>query len=229
MGPARQAGRFRTLRRIVGTLSPPIHRLLAQDLAALVTGLLDAAVARWAADGWTRFNDHETNCTIQVFRWAQETLRLQPEFSVFTVTLESVSPTRRMLLGQDSAASMRRPDLRISLGLEAKLMVECKRLSLDSSHPAEYVHEGMYRFVTGAYAPMDTLGAMMGYIIADEPTAIANAINTQIDAHDGMGTSHRLEVGTVLSAIPFHYKSSHVRMARSQIELAHLWIDLRPN
>lgn len=228
MGRAGQVGRFRTLRRIVGTLSPPIHRLLAQDLAALVTDLLDAAVARWAADGWTRFDNHETNCTIQVYRWAQETLRLQPEFNVLTVTLESVAPTQRMLLGQDSAAAMRRPDLRISLGLEAKFVIECKRLTLSSSHPAEYVHEGMYRFVSGAYAPMETLGAMVGYILADDPRAIAAAINTQIDVHEGMGMSHRLEVSVALSTIPFHHKSTHLRRALPHIELVHLWIDLRP-
>ena len=129
-----------------GRVSPFIENSVAQDLELLVADLLDAALERWAATNWQRYDDLEINCTMQVYRWAQEASRSIPRLRVLTAVLEWSQPTPAMIRGTESGSTMVRPDLRLRIGRTAGATIECKRLGSHHQLPEHYVDDGVARF-----------------------------------------------------------------------------------
>ncbi len=122
---------------------------------------------------------------------------------------------------------MRRPDLRVRIGHAGALTIECKRLSLAGGHVKGYVDDGIRRFVTGAYAATESSGAMVGYIQADEPADIVEAINGRIETRPEMGPTHRLQPITSVHPYTHRFRSKHSRVGLEPSELSHFLPDLR--
>lgn len=220
--------RFRAVRRVYGTIAPLLQRYVARDLDSMIDRMLNAAVSMWAAEHWIRFDDREANCTIQLYRCIEHVIRTTADLCVLTVRLEWVQPTPAMLAGQESAQKMRRPDLRVTVGYEAGITIECKRLSLSGGYPKKYVADGMDRFVSGEYSKRETKAAMVGYTQGAECDELVAAINVAVEAHHRMGASHRLYPVEPLPFIPDMYESLHDRTRHPRIVVSHYLIDVPP-
>lgn len=188
--------------------------------------LLDEAAALWSNDAWDRFDNDETNCTIKLYAWAEQCLKRIPELRILSLQIESVQPTPAMLAGEESAKAMTRPDIRVRIGQEGDLIVECKRLSSSQSHPRKYVREGMMRFIQGEYGRGRTFGAMVGYILADKPDDVFTAINKQVEKHPDLTAADRLNPVPPSTNIPHRYSSTHKRTDQGPIRLTHYHFDL---
>lgn len=218
---------FDNVVQLWGRITPTIQATAAQDIANHIDALLAEALDRWHADGWQRFDDQEANCTIQLYRWADDACRDTPRFRLLEIVLEWHQPTPGMLNGTESAVAMRRPDLRVRIGHTGALTTECKRLSLSAGHIKGYVDDGIRRFVTGAYAATETGGAMVGYIQADDPGDIVDAINGRIDTRPDMGPTHRLQPSSAVHSHRHRLRSEHTRVGLEPCALSHFLPDLR--
>jgi hypothetical protein len=220
--------RFRAVgRRVYGTINPILQRSMAKDFDSMVDDMLSAAIGMWAAENWVRFDDLEANCTIQLYRCCERVIHIRAVLHGLMVLQEWVQPTPAMLAGQESAAGMVRPDLRVRLGYEAGMTIECKRLSLSGGLARKYVSEGMDRFVSGAYSKQETKGAMVGYVQGEKCDELVAAVNVVVEAHHRMGPSHRLHEVQPLPLIP-KYESLHDRTAYPRITINHYLIDVAP-
>jgi hypothetical protein len=222
-----EMGPYRQLSRIYGVISPAIHQLVSHDIDGLIDQLILEGLAQWRAANWHRFDDLEINCTVQLYRWIREAGRYTPALRILTVQLEWVQPTPTMIDGSESAAGMRRPDLRISCGQASARSIECKRLALADSLPKRYVDEGIYRFVSAFYGADEDRGAMIGYVQANEPADVIVAVNSAVEAHGDMGATHRLHFHDSPSSILHRYGSNHSRNHRSELRLRHYLVDIR--
>src|ERR671911_2863344 len=101
---------FRRLSGVWGSMSPVIEGLVARDIEALFDELLVEALSRWHDSGWHRFDDREINCTIQLFRHADDAGRDVRRLRVLSMSLEWSQPTPGMLAGVETATTMGRPD-----------------------------------------------------------------------------------------------------------------------
>lgn len=218
--------RLRNVRTIFGAVTPAIHRLMATAIDDMIDEAVNTAVASWHADGWTTFGPHEADCTVQLYARMEDAVRKTPALRTLSPRLEWVQVTPAMLAGTESAATAGRPDLRFYVG-SAGRTVECKRLSLATSHPRLYVDEGMARFVTGAYASSETRGGMVGYVQEDAPDDIVTAINKSVLAHIAMGKGHELKAVAPRGSSTERYASRHQRVSMPTIDLAHYLVDIR--
>lgn len=218
---------FRAISRIYGVLAPALHKLIAVDIEAMLDEILDGAAGLWASNDYTRFNDDEANCTIQLYRWSDEIVRTTMGLRVITITLEWVQPTPGMIAGLENATGSSRPDLKVAIGRAVHLTIECKRLSLSNDHPRRYVTQGIARFVSGEYARTQQRGVMVGYVQADDPGSIVEKVNGVIVGHPLMGSSHQLKEATALTHVNFVYGSDHQRVEMPAIQLKHYLMDLR--
>lgn len=218
---------FRRLSRAYGSITPVLQQAIARDIDGLIDDLIGAALDRWHAVGWARFDDLEVNCTLQLFRWMQEVGRLVPELRILTVQLEWSQPTPSMIAGTESAATMTRPDLRVQIARVAGRSIECKRLAITGGLPRRYVDEGMIRFVSGNYGTTESKGLMVGYVQAGDPAAVARSINSRVAAHPAMGAPHQLAAVPSVFGLLSRHRSSHIRSGISPIVLDHYHVDLR--
>jgi len=218
---------WRLANRVVGVVSPTLERGVVSDLDSLIDRMLNSAVVLWANTGWHRFDDREVNCTVQLHRWCREAIRRDPSLRILGIQMEWYQPTPEMTAGLADAIGMVRPDLRISLGQITGRTIECKRLSLKLDHPRRYVNEGLARFVESVYGESEPRAGMVGYIEADEPRLIAEAINYSIDGHVSMGPSHRMHPLNQAQGPAWHYESEHRRNNARPLRVFHCHIDLR--
>lgn len=180
-------------RKTYGAITPTLKGLIAADIDRMVEEMLTLAIQRWRASGWQRFDDLEINCTIQLFRWSEEAIDHNRGLESLSVQLEWVQPTPEMIAGLETAVTLRRPDLRVSVGRYSGRSIECKRLSLRNGHPRRYVNDGMDRFVSGGYGNGEAIGFLAGFIQRDEPNAIVTEVNTVVTTHPRMGPADQLE------------------------------------
>lgn len=218
---------FRSASRVVGHISPILESFVARGLNELVSSLIVSSLVVWRESGFTRFDDHEINCTVQVYRCALLAQDADASLRVLRIQLEWVQPTPDMLAGATSSSSMRRPDLRIGIGRSAAWTIECKRLKQADGLPNAYVDEGLARFVSGDYGACERFGAMIGYVQAGDPQQIVLSVNERIDGHPLMGAGHRLvEVQQVEMDVSLHL-SQHARAGMVPILIEHHHADLR--
>lgn len=218
---------FRQVSKLYGSMTPTVENYVAKGIDALVLELLVKALETWRALGWQRFDDREANCTIQVFRHAVACQGATRALRILRIDLEWHQPTREMLLGLESAEGMTRPDMRLTVG-RASWIIECKRLKLSDNLPRRYVEEGMMRFVDGRYGGSALAGAMLGYVVADEPAEIVGAINLAVVAAPQMGEAHQLiPDGAGLGPLLDSYRSNHDRVDLPPFQLLHLLADVR--
>jgi hypothetical protein len=122
---------------------------------------------------------------------------------------------------------MVRPDLRVTLGYEAGVTIECKRLSLSGGLAKKYVTDGMDRFVSGAYSRRETKAAMVGYVRGEKCDELVAAINVAVEAHHRMGPSHHLHKVQPLPCVP-NYESHHDRTCYPRIAINDYLVDVAP-
>jgi len=130
----------------------------------------------------------------------------------FTIGIESpeLAPSSGELRG--------RIDLRLTHGYrdEVYFAIECKRLNVvakgkRSSLAAEYVKEGMMRFITGQYAMGLDKGGMLGYVMDGK---VPDAIAFVKKAIDSRSTALAMSCSTSLSACAIRPNAQEVRETR---------------
>lgn len=208
--------------RFSGHVSARLQERAARRLPDLAVALMEAALGRWAANNWHTFDRREANCTSQLYRWLTEAKRADSRFALLVVQPEDVVLTASMLLGQQSATTARRADIRISVG-ELGIHLEAKRLAARGRWCHDYVYEGMARFVTSAYGAGEGLGMMIGYVQQPTSNGLLGRVNGFICSHASMGNAHQLAAAPGHSTGLWH-ESTHERVAGIAIKLLHVWV-----
>lgn len=212
------------INRVLGRASELIHNRAAQQLPELVRDLIDDALTLWAGNNWYTFNQLESNCSAQLYRWLKEAKRSDKRFFPLGVNIENVEFTPAMLAGTESIVGASRPDLRIHAG-ESGVLVEAKRLTNTAKHYRAYVDAGMARYVSSAYGAAEDWGVMVGYVQAPTTVGIVPRINGYVSGHARMGAGHEL-VPESNNAQSEKLRSSHTRASGKPILLDHVWIVL---
>lgn len=216
--------------RLMGVAAKTLQDRLARNLDYHAEALLIAAVGMWQHHGWHRFDNDEVNCTVQMYRWSQECIRRDSRFTLISMHLEWIDVTREILLGEQSATTAKRPDLRIKVD-DVGRTIECKRIAATGSWARKYVHEGLARFVTGSYGHAETTGFMIGYALSSHLPNLVNRINTCIQGHSNMGHGQQITLKShsppTLVGVSRHSRSSS-QPSQSPIDITHLLIALGP-
>jgi hypothetical protein len=209
--------------RIRGFLDPFLLGQISLDFEAMVDGVLIAAVDAWHKSGFASFDLHEVNCTIQLYRHAQETKKNDPRWQAVLIVYEAQQPSPAMLAGLVSAELARRPDLTVYLGDQVKSRIECKRLG-GAGHAQHYVADGMLRFISGVYYADP--GYMVGYVQLGEPQASIDAVNQIVETD--LGSAHTLRDAAPLTGVLTRLASSHANPPNDRsVRLTHYMVDMR--
>lgn len=213
--------------KILGRTSREIHALASADIDDLVHTLISEAVKSWRASGWHRWNDQEINCAVQLYRWCQRVQEDDEALDLLTIDHEWVQLTPEILEGRATANRALRPDFRVRIGRTAARLVECKRLRTGGAWSRKYVHEGMWRFISGAYASADGRGLMVGFVQSGDVAALLASINRVVLNHadlDADDCLRPIKSSTVCSeAASLHLRNDD---HEAQLTLDHFHINL---
>ena len=149
------------------------ERIMALATASadrLIRKLLIESITSWAAKGFDRYEDYETSFTIRLYALMLEVKESnRGEMLMIHLQYDAPLPTQEMLLGLADPGRSPRPDLTVKCG-EAPIYIEAKRVMPTNGLPAEYVNEGMMRFLDGRYVSSNlSLALMFGYIMKGRP------------------------------------------------------------
>lgn len=210
-----------------GVVAGRLQRSAAKDIDNSIDELFECAVSGWAAEHWLRFNDHEVNCTVQLYKWCNQIKQTNPRMCLISIDLEYMILSPAIRSATQSAARMSRPDIRISIGGYAGRSVECKRLEAKSKLPGLYASKGMTRFVTGQYGAGERVGIMIGFVLNRNEPIIVKSINRAVIGNSGLGVGHTLTRLPATHIIPWQHTSTHLRSSDGPITLRHYLLDLR--
>ena len=210
--------------RLRGTVASSLQERVALDIDRRVQLVLERSVVLWEQANWKRFDDLEENCTVQIYRWCREAIRLDNRLCLLALHLEWINTTPAILAGDESVKSARRPDLRIEVGQVGRA-IECKRLAATGGWTRKYVHDGLARFVVGDYGHLEAVGYMVGYIQTGARPTVVAGINKHIAAHPSMGVSHELKPIRDNGNLAWG-RSNHPRPAGQSVEVEHLFVSM---
>lgn len=210
--------------RVHGQAHAFLHKRAARNFPRLMDELMTDALARWAGNNWARFDEHEVNCTGQLYRWLRDARRSNVRFGVLDVRIENVILTPGMMNGTEPATHAARPDLRISVHGRG-VFIEAKRLTDTGDWARKYVYDGMARFVSSAYAAEENVGMMVGYVQQPATDGLRARVNAYVANHQLMGPGNELSEH-LARRHAVHLESAHTRAAGPPIQLNHLWVTL---
>lgn len=220
-------GAFRIISdRARGAVAATLQNRIAAELDGHIRNLLDAAVDLWAENNWYSYDDGEDNCTVQLYRWCMEVARRDSRFALITPQFQWFNISPDVLLGLADVATSTRPDLRFQVGVSGRA-VECKRLSVNSPWPREYVRQGIGRFAMGSYGHAEDVGFMVGYCQDGELELVVERINLQVLSDERLDGTQVLEVDRPGHASCWS-RSCHPRSDGRPICLNHLVVRQQP-
>lgn len=200
-----------------------IVALATTNAARLIRKLLVESITSWAANGYDRYNDHEISFTVRLFSWMEKVKAAnRAEMVLMHLQYDGPVPTREMLLGLADAAKTPRPDMTVKCG-DASIHIEAKRVMPTRGYPAQYVKNGMMRFIDGRYISDGVdLAYMVGYIVQGLTADCYEAINNRIRAHPMLGPAEVTKQREVVDDVTV-YVSEHKTIG----EMTHYAIDVR--
>jgi len=116
---------------------------------------------------------------------------------------------------------------------EAYYIIECKRLDNentkgDSGLNAEYIKEGIYRFITKKYSSYHRINAMIGFIVENmeiqKNKDDINFLLNKLSDYDCKTTKY-LSNENFIPNFEFHYSSEHKDIKNENIMLYHTMLD----
>lgn len=212
--------------RALGVVAVSLKSRVAADIDSRVRDLLDEAVELWAQANWHSYSEGEDNCTVQLYRWANEVIRHDSRFALLTLQFQWVKLTPEMLEGAADVASATRPDLRIQVGVAGRAL-ECKRLSVTGQWARAYVREGLARFVVGNYGIGEDVGVMVGFCQEGDLDVAIERVNSEVLGDDRLDATQVLEIRT-LGHHSSWSRSCHPREIGQPISLDHLVVRQQP-
>ena len=121
-------------------------------------------------------------------------------------------------------------DLAVLLDWEREryLAYECKRLNVTGqtgrrSLAADYVIDGMMRFITEQYAEALPIGCMLGYVIDGDCGFAMQQVDAAIRAHGPLGLGSGPTASPAIATMT-RFLTSHTRAAKRAIEIRHALI-----
>ena len=127
---------------------------------------------------------------------------------------------------------------------EAYYIIECKRLNLNNLSGktglnAEYVKNGICRFVTDYYSSYFGCNAMFGFLIesvnvqTDIVDNINSLLNTDLTNKQGnkvnANATQQMQYENFANEYPYSYVSEHIRKSGDKLVLYHLMFDFSKN
>lgn len=111
-------------------------------------------------------------------------------------------------------------------------IIECKRIVGDDAHLCrEYVVSGIDRFRTGKYAANHATGFMAGYVVVGHAADAVTGVNGYLNGgrchgnHDVCHSENLIQ--STLVDEPWAWTSRHPRTGGSEIDLHHVFLQLR--
>ncbi len=208
-------------------LDPAFLQRILNRHKAQAHSLLAAAAEQWITDGCPRFNDHETSCTAVLVGLLAELIRRGRANAIqIAVFPETGGWTEAHLDGRADPNTVPRPDIALFLGLhhDVKMPVECKRLLRPNATARDYVLNGLYRFLSGAYETSDGEATMICFAMdRDAPTACED-INKVI--REQLSADQILTVAPPLGSFEAVYHSHHAH-AGEPLQTVHLLLEIQ--
>jgi hypothetical protein len=119
---------------------------------------------------------------------------------------------------------------------DAYYIIECKRLDNKnktgiSGLNAQYIKNGIYRFVSKYYSVFYRVNAMIGFIVEklDIPSNIANINNLLQNHFNNCNTTRYIQTESFISDFEYHYSSEHNDIDNNIFTLYHLMLDFSEN
>jgi len=210
---------------VVGKLAINLQNRVASQLDRLIRQLLIDAASLWRQDGFSRWSDGELACTVRIYDCALSVIENDPEaWALIHVQYDGTQPTLKMRRGLADPAKATRPDLNVRIG-SAVIHVEAKRLHLRDGLPKKYLNLGMRRFIDGQYSTAGHgLGAMISFVLSDDPQDAIDAVNEMIIATPDLGPSHIIDLPDAVADRVLLHTSFH----NGGLRLFHHAVDIRP-
>jgi|SRR6185437_5953575 len=182
------------------------------------------AVALWAHDGFSRFDDQETSCTARLYHYCDR-LRSERRGAYLLFNLEYDAPvlTADMREGRQHPKFARKPDISVVID-QTRIHLEAKLLKPRplSGLPRQYVEEGMMRFIDGFYPiAVGYEGMMIAYVLEESTPENFEAVNTNISTNLRLGPRNTVTLSERIDDVVDLYVSNH-----STCSLLHVGIDL---
>lgn len=122
---------------------------------------------------------------------------------------------------------------------KAFYVIECKRLNGKKSLNAEYVKNGICRFVTNYYSSFFDCNAMFGFVVesVDLQSDVIDNINSRLNSNYinaqnvevNANAIQQLTYTDFANGYQYSYTSKHRRLGTSEITLYHLMFDFSQN
>jgi len=202
--------------------------LLLPEFERSILELLVEGFERWKAGGFQRAGDHENDFTAVLIG---HMLQVRRERDLpFLPQPEQVEFSADVLAGRARPNRAPRIDIAVwwdRLAEGAYFTIECKRLA-PGDLIAEYVEEGMIRFVSQRYASAVRAAAMAGYVIHGDPEQLWQQVNLRVTRTVSLGSAHLLGPRSPIANLATVYESRHPRSGSTPvIVLTHLFLDAR--
>jgi hypothetical protein len=195
----------------------------------LIPRMLDLVFETWKPFPKPGPSDHE----VPITRRFKHALKQAKDFQKLPVRIEREPAEDDPETGEE----LGRIDLKflpaVSALEEVYFAFECKRLNATAngtrrSLAAEYVTQGMMRFVTGKYASSVCNGGMIGYVLDGSGDEAMTSVNQNIATHRKeleMSASARLGQSTLRPDNRLFRETNHSRLAQRKFRLHHVFLE----
>lgn len=195
----------------------------------LIPRMLDLVFETWKPFPKPGPSDHE----VPITRRFKHALKQAKDFQKLPVRIEREPAEDDPETGEE----LGRIDLKflpaVSALEEVYFAFECKRLNATAngtrrSLAAEYVTQGMMRFVTGQYASSVSNGGMIGYVLDGSGDEAMTSVIQNIATHRKelqMSESARLGQSTLRPDNRLIRETNHSRLAQHKFRLHHVFLE----
>jgi hypothetical protein len=195
----------------------------------LIPRMLDLVSQTWEPFSKPDPSDHE----VPITRRFKHALKQAKDFQRLPIRIER-EPAED---NPESGEELGRIDLKflpaVSALEEVYFAFECKRLNVIASGTrrtlaAEYVTQGMMRFVTGQYASSVHNGGMIGYVLDGKSDEAMTAVDSNIATRQeelGMSASASLGWSTLRPDNRLIRETNHTLLAQRKFRLHHVFLE----
>ena len=195
----------------------------------LIPRMLDLVSQTWEPFSRPDPSDHE----VPITRRFKHALKQAKDFQRLPIRIEREPAEDNPETGEE----LGRIDLKflpaVSALEEVYFAFECKRLNVTANGvrrtlAAEYVTQGMMRFVTGQYASSVHNGGMIGYVLDGKSDDAMTAVDLNIATRQeelGMSASASLGRSTLRPDNPLIRETNHTRLAQRKFRLHHVFLE----
>lgn len=206
------------------SLATRLFPRVEQSIHCLIVDAFD----QWKSGGFPRAGNHENDFTVVLYGCMLRLVEEKGQSYRLVPRIENLEPTANMLCGKSKVNGAPRTDISVLWDLHPKstYTIECKRIA-KGYLSAEYLKEGIHRFLSGKYAPDKRSAAMIGYVIDGRIEVAWNLVNARINGDSTLSKDDKLSPAASVKSLTTVYTSQHTRLTdQSRFVITHFMLDL---